>query len=67
MSQELLLRLPPWQLVFLRELAKERNTSLPNVVRDLILKEKVDHDADLRCPAHSAEENDSYGAIAANV
>jgi hypothetical protein len=38
---EVKLKLPKWQLAFLRQLSRERGVSLSDVVRDLILQEKL--------------------------
>lgn len=38
---EVRVRLAKWQLAFLRQESRERRVSMSDVIRDLILKEKV--------------------------
>jgi hypothetical protein len=61
MPKDMTLSLRTWQVVFLRELAHERRTSMNEVVRDLILKAKLERESGLQ-PALGAEETNNYAA-----
>jgi hypothetical protein len=60
MAHEVTLSLASWQVVFLRQLAHERRTSMSDVVRDLVLKEKLEQESQLTQPALGAEETNRY-------